>query len=391
MRAGANPHPPGSDEYFTYDALQLANEGMGWTSPNPLVGCVLVRDGVVIGRGHHACDGEQHAEVRALAAAGDARGATCYVSLEPCSHVGRQPSCCHELAKAGIQRVVWGAEDRDPRTAARAQEVLPELGLEVTPGVLKAECEEFLDYYLLSRSLRRPFFHLKLALSLDGKVAEASGHNLWFSGALSHGYAHYLRLKYDGILVGYRTVLTDNPRLTVRPDILEAYRDPPESAPLRQPARIIIDPQFTIVKRLSELRVFEFNGHFREKLPRLIVVGRKQELPDPQPDIPHMKMIGIQPRDDSTLGFAELASELWCLGVQSVLVEGGGALAAEMLRQQLVDKLSLVYTPLMVGADGIGFSPSIDPVNARKGMLLSPVKARALGEDALLEGYPTWY
>jgi len=391
MRPGANPHAPGSDQHYIFEALQLANEGMGWTSPNPLVGCVLVRDGVVIGQGYHARDGEQHAEVRALAVAGDVRGATCYVSLEPCSHVGRQPSCCHELAQAGVQRVVWGAEDLDPRTAGHAQEVLPELGVEVTPGVLKAECEEFLDCYLFSQSLRRPFFHLKLALSLDGKVAAADGSNMWFSGALSHGYAQYLRLKYDGVLVGYRTVLADNPRLTVRPDILEAYRNPPESAPLRQPARIILDPQFTIVKRLSELRVFEFNGHFREKLPRLIIVGRKQELPDPQPDIPHMKMIGIQPQDDATLGFAELASELWCLGVQSVLVEGGGALAAEILRQQLVDKLSLVYTPLMVGADGIGFSPKTNPASTSKGLRLSPVKARALGEDALLEGYPTWH
>ena len=234
-----NPYPAPGCEHFIHECLELALEGLGWTSPNPLVGCLLVRDGEVIGRGFHARDGEEHAEVRALRDAGDARGASAYVSLEPCSHVGRQPSCCHELAAAGVKRVVWGCDDANPLTAGRAASLLPELGVEARGGVLREQCERLLDYYLLAQRSRRPFMHLKLALSADGKIACPDGHSQWLSGPESLGYAHFLRLKYDAALVSYRTVLADDPRLTVRDEQLGAYRRPPDS-PRRQPARIVL-------------------------------------------------------------------------------------------------------------------------------------------------------
>lgn len=385
-----NPYSTGSDEYFMHEALRLALGGLGWASPNPLVGCVLVRDGRIIGRGFHAQDGEAHAEVRALGEAGDARGATAYVSLEPCSHVARQPSCCHELARAGVERVIWGALDVDPRSAGQAETTLHQLGLTQTGRALVDDCERFLDYYLTSRSRQRTFAHLKLALSLDGKLACPTGHSQWLSGPQSLGYAHYLRLKYDAVLVGYRTALADNPRLTVRADALAGYAEQLSGMQLRQPARVIVDPRCELVPGLAELNLARFeDGEFRERLPRLVLVCRREFAPDGL-KVPHTQLVALDVKDPQPLLFAEIFQRLWQMGIHSTLIEGGGGLAAELLKQQAADKLTLVYTPVIIGADGIGFAPKMDCRYIGDCPRISVTRQLMLGNDALIEGVPAW-
>jgi len=390
MLSQENPHPAGSDEYFMHEALTLAQGGMGWASPNPLVGCVLTRDGEIIGRGFHAQDGQRHAEVQALLDAGDAAGATAYVSLEPCSHVGRQPSCCHELARAGVTRVVWGASDVDPRSAGQADSALHELGVCATGRALVGECEQFLDYYLSARSHQRSFAHLKLALSLDSKLACPTGHSQWLSGPQSHGYAHYLRLKYDAVLVGYRTVLADNPRLTVRADVLAGYRGLNPDWRLRQPVRVVIDPRGELLPQLAGLALARTeDGDFREQLPRLILVCASPNAPDGL-DVPYAQVIALAPDDSGRLSFAELFQRLYALGVHSVLIEGGGGLAAELIRQQAVDMLTLVYTPRLIGADGIGWTPELNCREIADCLRVSTEEPQILGTDVIWEGKPVW-
>ena len=399
MRDLPNPYLLNSDEYFMHEALQAAHEGLGWTSPNPLVGCVLVRDGRAVGRAGHRHDGEEHAEVLALRQAGDsARGATCYVTLEPCSHVARQPSCCHALAQAGVARVVYGCEDADTRTAGRAKQVLPELGIQVQGGVLERECAEFLDCYLHAQRHERAFMHLKLALSADGKLACRSGDSQWLSGPQSLGFAHYLRQKYDAILVGWRTVLADNPRFTVREEVLSAYRALPEGTAPRHPVRVIVDPRLELLPRLHTLRLAQMGEGFRKHLPRLVLLycEQPQSVTSVVMDavsaelLPYIEFLSLPASLGEKQSLADIAQQLWRLGLRSVLVEGGARLAQEMLRQQAADKLSLVYTPTLIGADGLGFTPQWGYERLADCPRLRDARAESLGQDALLTGYPEW-
>ena len=382
--------PAGSDEFYMAIALETARGGLGWTSPNPLVGCVLVRDGEIIGRGCHERYGEYHAEVNALHDAGDARGATAYVTLEPCTHHGKQPPCCDALATAGVRRVVWGCEDPNPVTAGRARVILGNAGVETGPCVLEGRCREFLDYYLATWEEQRPFMHLKLALSLDGKAACPTGHSQWLSGPEALGYAHFLRLKYDAVLISGRTARYDNPRMTVRADRLEHYL-PDHAAPLRQPVRVILDPRFEVMDGLPGLNPADTSGDFRANLPRLLVCGRRDMLPGTTNLPEGCELIGLAERTPTGhLSFFELSQRLWELGIRSVLVEGGPGLAAEALKQQLVDKATLVYTPTMIGGDGLGFTPPQGHQRVSHCPRLTPHHAFVLGNDAVLEGYPVW-
>lgn len=390
MRQTANPHLPGSDEYFIYETLQLAHAGLGWAAPNPLVGAVLVRDGAIIGRGAHLHDGQEHAEFLALRDAGEARGAVCYVSLEPCTHIGRQPSCCQALAAAGIARVVYGAQDGDPRTAGKADAMLADLGLQGTGGVLRRECSELLDYYLYGHCLQRAFVHLKLALSLDAKLACANGQSQWLSGPESLGYAHYLRQKYDAVLVGYRTVLADDPRLTVRPDTLSAYRALDPLTQPRCPVRVILDPRFELLPNLQNFRLSKLDGHWREHLPRIIVAGLGQHLPARAPELQGLTYLVLEEAAPGRISFSDLATDLWELGIRSLLVEGGAGVASALLEQQTVDKLSLVFTPTLIGSDGMDFAPRQGHASIADCMHLKLAVATALGQDCLLTGYPDW-
>ena len=386
----ATHYPAGSDEFFMAECLELAELGLGWASPNPQVGALIVRDGEVIGRGAHRCDGSEHAEVSALAAAGDARGATCYTTLEPCSHQGRQPACTTALISAGVSRVVYGTADADPRSSGRAQGILEAAGIHVSANVLHEQCARVLDYYLYARTLQRPFLHVKVALSADGKMACANGASQWLSGPVSLGYAHYLRQKYDAIMVAYRTVLADDPRLSARSEEIRNYVALPEGVRSRNPVRIVLDPRFELCDSMQQLNIANFDGEFRSDL-RIVLVGysayaqHARRVEDAAVRIAAIDADPLRP-----LPFAAIAQALWELGLQSVLIEGGAGLISEMMQQRAASKLSCVYTPLLIGADGLDFMPRAGYTSIDDCPQLTGSVAEILGNDVLLEGYPMW-
>lgn len=386
MYSEHNPFEPGTDEYYMQEALRLAHGGLGWASPNPVVGCVLVREGNIIGRGFHARDGGPHAEAVALEEAGDARGATCYVSLEPCSHEGRQPSCCRLLGEAGVARVVYGVEDADRRSAGRACAALAECGIEATSGVLARDSYRLLDYYLHAKRNSSTFVHLKLALSLDAKMACANGASQWLSGPESLGFAHYLRQKYDAIMVGSGTVLADNPRLSTRAEELGKYMPLPAQPQVKNPCRVIFDPRGEVMGANRRFALASLDGSFAEGMPRLIIVtgqgqpglgslGRKAEV-----------VIGER-GTDGRVKFSSTLPILWNLGIKSIVIEGGARLARELLRQECANRLSLVYTPKLIGSDGLGFAPRLGLDSLDGCIKLQQPVCEKLGSDVLVDGY----
>ncbi len=393
MRIQTNEQIHSSDEYFVHEALRLAEANMGYTAPNPPVGAVLVREGRIIGRGAHLKLGDLHAEAQALRDAGDAQGATCYVSLEPCSHVGRQPSCCNLLAEAGVSRVVWGCDDADPRSAGRAATVLGAQGIETRSGVLADSCAAFLRHYLLSEQQQRCFVHLKLALSLDAQLACANGASQWLSGPQSLGLAHYLRWKYDAVLVGRGTVLADNPRLTVRPEVLEPYYQGAAARIFRQPVRLVLDPSFELLPQFSQnparFSLLDLQGQ-RDDLPGLIVIGRADALPAEHNLPPQVQLMGLGLDSAGRLDLRQMRVMLFERGLRSLLIEGGGAVARSVLLQQAADRLTLVYTPVLIGSDGQGFSPALGSRSIAECPRLTDVDVEVLGQDCAYSGRPQW-
>ena len=392
MLHGANPYPPGTDEYFIRRTLELAQGGIGWTSPNPLVGCVLVRSGEVIAEGWHQRDGKEHAEALTLRACDNPRGATAYVNLEPCAHVGRQPACCTALVGAGVTRVVYGSEDANPVTCGMAAQMLPQHGVAVSAGVLKGQCDRFLDYYQHSHRSMQAFLHLKLAISLDGKAACNTGHSQWLSGPESLGLAHYLRQLYDGVLISARTALADRARLSVRLEQLEHFFTLPATAPPRQSVRIILDPRFELAPKLAELPLADPAGNWRSHLPQIVLAGWRECLPQAAPQANGLKveLLGLDTPAGQPLNWQELSSALRRLGIGSVLVEGGPRLAAELIRQQAIHRLTLVHTPRLIGADGLGFTPVWGHTAIPKCPQITNSISFGLGDDCVVSGYPNW-
>ena len=388
MIPGPNPFQQPADEYFMYEALRESLNGLGWTTPNPLVGCVIVRAGEIIGRGHHHSYGGKHAEVMAIHNCRDGcAGATAYVNLEPCTHVAHQGACCVALHKAGVSRVVYASEDTDPRTAGKARAVLVSSGIEVASGILVEQSERLLDYYHHAKVRQRPFVHLKVALSLDGKLACANGASQWLSGPSSLGYAHYLRQKYDAVLVGIGTVLQDNPRLTTRRESMAPYLPLPDGVEPSNPVRVVLDPRFRSVAMREELRLFDTgSGQFREGRPRVIIAGLDHECPQDVNFPVGLELLGLAAAD-GLIDFSLLFKDLWRFGLCSILVEGGSRLAAELIRQRQVDKFSLVYTPRLLGSDALGFSPALGLQDVGDGLRVLDVWHETLGEDILINGY----
>lgn len=370
-------------------ALDAAQAGLGWSSPNPMVGCVLILDGEVIGVGAHLRNGSEHAEVLALADAGDAAGATAYVNLEPCSHVGRQPSCCQALLDAGVTRVVYGVDDADPRALGAAKAKLENAGIAVTSGVLAEKCHRFLDYYLHSSREQKVFVHLKLALSLDAKMACKTGDSQWLSGAVSQGYAHYLRQKYDAVLVGSGTIKADNPRLTARPETMAEYFKLPGPTPARNPVRVILDTTFGLKRDLCWNFLSIAGKNYRSHLPRVIVAGDNKHLPpiNGEGGPPKVTCLGLGGNGEGRLDLGELLDKLWETGIRSLLVEGGSQVAQGLISQSKVNKVSLVFTPRLLGSDALGFSPPMGFQSVGEGVSMYNMEMEKLGSDVLVSGY----
>ena len=319
-------------------ALTLARRGLGRVAPNPAVGCVLVKDGRVVARGWTQPGGRPHAETEALGRAGDqASGATAYVSLESCCHHGETPPCAEALIVAGVSRCVVALGDPDERVAGRGLQRLSEAGIAVTEGVLADEAEAVNAGFLMRLRAGRPLVTLKLATTLDGRIATAARESHWITGEAARAQGHLLRASHDAVMVGAGTAATDDPRLDVR---LPGLED-------RAPMRVVLDGGLRIpashdlVARAGSQPTLLFTrvGHPPE---------RRQALADQG-----MEVLDVESDDEGLLSVSSVLQELGRRGLTRLLVEGGGRLAASLIRADLVDRLVWFRAPGVIGGDGV--------------------------------------
>ena len=319
-------------------ALTLACRGVGRVAPNPAVGCVLVKDGRVVGRGWTQPGGRPHAETEALDRAGDqARGATAYVSLEPCSHHGETPPCVEALIAAGVARCVVALVDPDERVAGRGLARLREAGIDVAEGLLADAAEEVNAGFLMRLREGRPLVTLKLATTLDGRIATVAGESRWITGEVARAHVHLLRAGHDAVMVGGGTALADDPRLDVR---LPGLED-------RAPLRIVLDgglrlpATHDLVARAGSqpTLVFTRSGHPRSARQTLEKAG--------------VELVEVETDEDGVLSASAVLQALGRRGLTRLLVEGGGRLAASLFRADLVDRLVWFHAPGVIGGDGV--------------------------------------
>ena len=322
-----------TDHAMMASALQLAERGLTTTTPNPRVGCVLVKDGRIVGEGWHERAGQPHAEVLALGHAGEAaRDATAYVTLEPCSHHGRTPPCAEALARSGVRRVVCAMEDPNPAVSGRGLALLRESGIETATGLLSGPARE-LNIGFISRMTRgRPWLRLKAASTLDGKTALDNGVSQWITGAAARRDGHRWRARACAILTGYGTVRDDNPRLTVRDVPCE-----------RQPVRIIVDARLET----------PLNAQVLEGGDCLIATATEQ--PQKQAQLAQQGVDTlVLPNNAGKVDLPALLTELGRRGFNEVHAEAGSKLNGSLLREHCVDELLLYMAPMLVGDNAQG-------------------------------------
>lgn len=349
-------------------ALALARRGLGIVWPNPAVGCVIVNRGRVVGRGWTQPGGRPHGETEALARAGAAaRGATAYVSLEPCCHWGRTPPCTDALIAAGIHRVVIPLEDPDPRVAGEGVRRLRAAGIEVETGLCAAEAAEVNAGFFCRIQNGRPLVTLKLATSIDGRIATARGESQWITGPPARQCAHALRAAHDAIMVGTGTVLADDPQLTCRLPGLGHH----------SPVRIVVDRRLRIPPTSRLISTARTVPTWVLTLPSADA-GRRQAILRAGATV-----IDIDPGADRNGSLAAALVALGGRGITRLLVEGGGILAAALVRARLVDRLICVHAPLLIGGDGI---PAVAPFGLdllKDAPRFERVAAEMVGEDVL--------
>lgn len=355
-------------------ALELAEKARGRTSPNPMVGAVIIKDGEVVGKGYHQKAGTPHAEVHALLDAGNrAVGATMYVTLEPCSHVGRTPPCSDAVIKAGISQVYVAMEDPNPLVAGQGIRRMENAGIKVHIGLMENEARRLNEIFIKFITTKRPFVLLKWAMTLDGKIAARSGHSKWVTGSQAREMVHRLRDQYDSILVGIDTVITDNPELTCR---LPAGGRDPVRIVLDSNARMPIDAR--VISQESTVPTYvAITGEASQERVKLLQ-GK-------------VEILKIASDTHGRVGLPELLSKLGEMEISSVLVEGGSTIAAAFLEAKLVDKVMAFVAPKIVG--GV---QAQGPVGGKGGetmdqaINLTGVNFGQVGEDYFLEGYPSY-
>ena len=360
------------DEQFMRLALRLAARGVGYTSPNPMVGAVVVKNGRVVGKGYHRKAGTPHAEIKALQDAGsEASGGTLYVTLEPCNHQGRTPPCTEVVLKNGVSRVVIGCKDPNPRVAGGGADYLSSQGINIEVGVLEERCLRLNESFIKHVTTGLPFVVVKAAASLDGKIASYTGDSRWISNESSRRFVHRLRHAVDAILVGVGTVVADNPRLTTR--------IPGKKG--KNPLRIILDthlrtpPASFVVDQTADS-------------PSLIATGPK----------PFKKRRGILeergvevlplPLERGRVSLPALLSELGGRDITSLLVEGGAEVHGAFFYDNLVDKVYLFFAPKIMG--GNSAVPMVGGVGAASVAEASPLKnlrIRRFEDDIMVEAY----
>ncbi|GFO68054.1 riboflavin biosynthesis protein RibD [Geomonas limicola] len=350
-------------------ALALARRGVGKTAPNPAVGCVIVRDGVVAGRGWHKKAGTPHAEVHALNDAGErAAGSDVYVTLEPCAHFGKTPPCARALVAAGVARVFVAMVDPNPLVAGKGIEILREAGIEVEVGLLEAEARELNLPFIKWIQTRRPYVILKSALTLDGKSATATGDSRWITGDASRRLVHRLRGQLDAIMVGVGTVIKDDPQLTCR---VPGGKDP---------IRIVVDSGLRL-----PLHAAVFNAHSAAKTLVATCCGDTAKIAAVAAHGGEVVACGAR---EGRVDLEDLFEQLGAMGIQSILLEGGSHLAGAALRAGLVDRLMIFFAPKLVGGVGMGLFAGQGVLKMADVLHLEEMKVARSGNDLVVTGIP---
>ncbi|HEV8457512.1 MAG TPA: bifunctional diaminohydroxyphosphoribosylaminopyrimidine deaminase/5-amino-6-(5-phosphoribosylamino)uracil reductase RibD [Methylomirabilota bacterium] len=358
------------DERWMAEALALARRARGLTSPNPMVGAVIVRDAAAAGRGFHSRAGAPHAEIEALREAGGrANGATLYVTLEPCNHAGRTPPCVDALVGAGIRRVVAATADPNPQVRGGGANALRRAGVEVLVGCLESEARALNRVFFTAMERMRPHVTLKCAMTLDGKIAASDRSSRWITGEAARREAHRLRSECDAIVVGIGTVLTDDPALTVR-------LDPPGP---REPLRVVVDSRC----RLPLTARLIASGD-----PGRVVVAVGDDAPGAHVEALVSRGVTVLQckSREGHVDVSDLCGRLFGLDVRGLLLEGGSELNWAFVEAGLVDRVAVFVAPILLGGAG---APT--PVGGRGlplggGMRLRSVEVRPIGEDWLIEG-----
>ncbi|KAB2954465.1 bifunctional diaminohydroxyphosphoribosylaminopyrimidine deaminase/5-amino-6-(5-phosphoribosylamino)uracil reductase RibD [Heliorestis acidaminivorans] len=366
-----------ADVLFMQRAIELALRGKGKTSPNPLVGAVIVKDGQIVGEGYHQKAGTAHAEIHALAQANEeARGSTLYVTLEPCSHYGRTPPCTEAILKAGVKKVVMAMLDPNPQVAGKGMEKLRHEGVEVQVGLLSQETAEINQPFLTWITAQRPHVLAKWAMTVDGKIATLSGDSRWISCPTSRQLVHQWRQDKDAILVGIGTVLADDPQLTTRLADFDPTFDQSEQ---RHPLRVILDSKgrtpltAKVLKAEGKTLIAVTEQAPLEKVKALEAIGAT---------------VWLCPQNEKgRIDLPSLMARLGQAGITSLLVEGGSSVHGAFLEDKLVDQIAVFIAPKLVGG---ATAPS--PVGGGGVELMSQAwlvkrwRGQPSGEDYLLEG-----
>lgn len=352
-----------SDARFMALALSLGRRGMGRVWPNPAVGCVIVRDGVIVGRGRTADGGRPHAETEALCQAGDkARGATAYVSLEPCSHHGKTPPCANALIDAGIAEVVVATGDPNPQVSGAGIAMLEAAGIAVRMGILKEQADADHAGFFLKQTRGRPYITLKLATTLDGHIATTTGDSQWITGPQARRLVHAMRARHDAVMVGAGTVRADDPMLDVR-----------DMGAERQPVRVVISSDLNLPT----------NG----KLARTAKDQPVWLCHSPAADARDWKALGahsiLAKAKGSNVDLSDAMGQLAGAGLTRIFCEGGGQLAASLMKAGLVDELVLFNGPKVIGGDGMSALGTLGVTVLENAPRFELLEHRAIGGDVM--------
>ncbi len=351
-------------------ALDLARQGEGLTSPNPMVGALIVKEGEVIGRGFHVKAGEDHAEIIALKEAGErARGGILYITLEPCCHVGKTGPCTEAIVKAGLRKVVVGMTDPNDLVNGKGIRELRRLGVEVEGGVCEKECQELNEFFTFWIKHQTPFVILKTASTLDGKIATFKGESKWITSEESRGMVQSLRNKVDAIIVGIGTVIADNPSLSL-------YQNKDRMNPLR----VVVDSKLRVSPRAKVLKV-------DEKHRTMVGTTRKSTLKKRKALERKGVEVVVVPDKRGRVSLVSLLKLLGKQGVMSVLVEGGAEVNASFLKEKLAHKIYTFMAPRILGDDALGAYANMGFSDLDQAIKIKNVRMENIGKDFLIQGY----
>jgi diaminohydroxyphosphoribosylaminopyrimidine deaminase/5-amino-6-(5-phosphoribosylamino)uracil reductase len=360
---------PTTDIKYMKRALTLARKGIGKTSPNPAVGCVIVKSGAVIGEGWHRKAGGPHAEIHALEMAGAAaRGADLYVTLEPCCHTGKTPPCSDALIKAGVKRVVAGMKDPNPLVSGSGLDALERAGIDTTCGVLEDDCRAINLPFIKLITTGMPYVTYKCAMTLDGNIATITGESRWISCEESRKHVHKMRANMDAVMVGVDTVIADNPSLTVR------------HVRGRNPLRVIVD---------TRLRTPESFVVLSGKLSSKTIIATTET--NPRVHRRYLKQgatIVVCDEFDGRVSMTDLLPKLGTMGVQSILLEGGSRLAGTMLQHGLIDELVFFVAPKIIGNNGFAPFTLQDITSMEQAINLTFTDVKRSGVDFIIHARP---